>query len=104
MAHLLAVSNPIFGRTNFPIKRTQRYPQYSDDEMRQFFAEIAKGYCVNQSADHCGYDRETVRNTLYSDDEIYAHVLDLSMVAGARIRAGELQAPARYDKLYDEFY
>jgi len=84
------------------IKRTQRYPQYSDHEMMPFFAEIAKGYCYKQSADHCLYPREWVMNTLYSDDDVFGHMLDLSMVAGARIRAGEQEPPYdRYDGLYD---
>ncbi len=45
-------------------------------------------------------DWYTVHNTIYGDDETMAHALDLSMVAGAKIRAGELPVPDRLDWLY----
>ena len=45
-------------------------------------------------------DWYTVHNTIYGDDETMAHALDLSMVAGALIRAGQLPIPDRRDKLY----
>ncbi len=41
-----------------------------------------------------------VLNTIYSDDETYEHLLNLSMVAGALIRNGELPIPDRWDRLY----
>ena len=40
------------------------------------------------------------KEQLYSDDETFAHALDLSMVAGALIRAGDLPVPDRWDGLY----
>jgi len=93
--------------TRFPaknVKRIQRHPQYSDEEMMPFFEEISKGYCYKQSADHCLYPREWVLNTLYSDDDVIGHMLELSMVAGALIRAGEQEPPLdRYDKLYNKY-
>ena len=98
------MADTIFGPSNFPIKRTQRYPQYSDHELTPFFKEIALGYCYKQAADRCLYPREWILNTLYSDDETYSHMLDLSIQAGALIRSGNHPAPPdRYDGLYDEF-
>jgi len=89
---------------NWPVKRIQRYPQYSDDEMIPFFEEISKGYCYKQAADHCLYPREWVMNTLYSDDDTYGYMLDLSIIAGARIREGLQQPPLdRYDRLYNKY-
>ena len=86
------------------VVRTQRHPQYSDDEMKPFFAEIAKGYCVNQSADRCEYPRKWVWNTIYSDDDTAGYVLDLSMEAGGKIRAGLMAPPPdRYDGLWNEY-
>jgi len=83
------------------VKRTQRYPQYTDDELKPWFDEIAKGYCWMQATDHCGYSRDIMQNTMYSDDDILHHMLDLAMQAGALIRAGKLPIPDRYDKLYE---
>jgi hypothetical protein len=86
------------------VKRTQRHPQYSDHELIPFFTAISQGYCVNQSADKCLYPRKWVWNTLYSDDDTLGHVLDRSMEAGAKIRAGLMTPPLdRYDGLWDEF-
>lgn len=82
------------------VQRVQRYPQYSDDELKPWFAEVAKGYCFWQAAERCGYDRQTILNTIYSDDEVFDHGLSLSMWAGAKIRAGELPVPDRHDGLY----
>ena len=48
-------------------------------------------------------DWQTMLNTLYSDDETLGYAIDLSMVAGARIRKGELAVPARWDGLYDKY-
>jgi len=48
-------------------------------------------------------DGQTMLNTLYSDDETIGYAIDLSMVAGARIRKGELAVPARWDGLYDKY-
>ena len=89
---------------DWPVKRTQRYPQYSDHELTPFFEEISKGYCYKQSSDNCLYPSDCILNILYSDDETFGYMLDLSMVAGARIRSGEQAPPVdRYDGLYDEF-
>ena len=86
------------------IKRTPRFPIYSDHEMMPFFDEIAKGYCYKQAAARCLYPDEWVLNTIYSDDEVSDHMLSLSMVAGARIRAGEQPAPPdRWDGLYNAY-
>jgi hypothetical protein len=83
-----------------PIKRLQRYPQYSDEELIPWFAEVAKGYPFDQAAERCGYDTVTIMNTVYSDDDTYDHALMLSINAGAKIRAGELPIPDRHDGLY----
>jgi hypothetical protein len=83
-----------------PIARTQRHPQYSDTELKPFFDEVGRGYCFNQSADRSGLDRKTLWNTLYSDDETLGYALDLSMHAGALIKAGALPIPDRHDGLY----
>ena len=48
-------------------------------------------------------DGQTMLNTLYSDDETIGYAIDLSMVAGALIRRGDLPVPARWDGLYDEY-
>lgn len=85
------------------IKRTQRYPQYSDEEMEPWFAEIAKGYCYKQATDRVKYDLNMVENTLYSDDETMGHMLDLAMVAAAEIRLGRREVPDRWDGLFDKF-
>lgn len=86
------------------VKRLLRFPRYSDEEMMPFFDEIAKGYCYKQAADRCLYPREWVLNTIYSDDEVFDHMLSLSMQAGARIRAGLQPAPPdRYDGLYESY-
>jgi len=87
----------------FPIARTQRWPQYSDDELVAWFDEVAKGYPFDQAADRVGYVWAWVLNTVYSDDEVYAHALNLSINAGALIRAGKLPIPDRHDKLYGEY-
>ena len=93
--------NPIFGHGGRKINRTQRHPQYSRQEMRPFFAEVAKGYCRKQAADRCGYPREYVLNTLYSHDDMMDQMLMLAMRAGYRIRAGLQRPPLdRYDGLY----
>jgi len=68
--------------------------------MMPFFKQISKGYCIKQSADICLYPRDWVWNTIYSDDEVADHTLYLSMVAGAKIKAGDLPIPHRYDRLY----
>ena len=39
---------------------------------------------------------------MYSDDDVSGYMLDLSMVAGARILAGEQEPPNRYDGLYNQ--
>jgi len=65
-----------------------------------WFAEIAKGYSFEQAAERCNLVWEWVQNTVYSDDDVYANGLELSMVAGALIRAGQLPIPDRRDKLY----
>jgi hypothetical protein len=83
-----------------PITRIQRYPQYSDTELAPFFDEVSRGYCFNESADRSGLERETLWNTLYSDDETIGYALDLSVHAGALIRAGKIPIPDRYDGLY----
>lgn len=89
-------------RSRHPIKRTQRYPQYSDHELIPFFEYISQGYCYKQAADKCLYPPEWIMNTLYSDDDTYGYMLDLSMAAGARIRAGAQKPPPdRHDRLYD---
>lgn len=104
MAGALPVFPVTFRRVKAPIQRTQRYPQYSDHELIPFFAEIAKGYPVDQAADRCLYPRKWIMNTLYSDDDTYCYVIDLSMVAGAMIRSGQMPAPAdRYDGLYNDY-
>jgi len=90
----------ILSPARFPVKRTQRYPQYSDPELMPWFAEVAAGYDFEQAAERCKLVWEWVRNTFYSDDEVMAHGLELSMVAGALIRAGKLPIPDRHDGLY----
>ncbi len=95
-------SDPIFGSVKFPIPRLQRHPQYTDEELAPWFAEIAAGYCFEQAAERCKLVWEWVQNSFYSDDEVYAHGLELSMVAGALIRDGKLPVPDRHDKLYGE--
>ena len=90
----------ILSPARFPIPRTQRYPQYGDEELAPWFAEIAAGYCFEQASERCKLVWEWVQNSFYSDDEVYAHGLELSMVAGALIRAGKLPVPDRHDKLY----
>jgi hypothetical protein len=97
------LSNPLCGIVEQKIKRVQRYPQYSDQEMEPYFIEMSAGYCCKQAAKRCGYPWEWVENTLYSDDDTLGHVLDLSMVAGEKIRNGAQDAPDRWDGLYDEY-
>lgn len=84
------------------IERLQRQPQYSDEELAPWFAEVAKGYPFDQAAERCGYVVEWIMNTVYSDDEVCDHALGLSIEAGAKIRAGELPIPDRHDGLYAE--
>ena len=83
------------------IERVQRHPQYSDEELKPWFAEVAKGYCFWQAAERCGYDRGTILNTIYSDDEVFDHGLSLSMWAAAKIRMGEMGVPDRWDGLFE---
>lgn len=86
------------------VKRTQRYPQYTDTELEPFFDQVSAGYCTTQATEKAGMDYDTIMNTLYSDDETMEHMLLLSMAAGALIRSGEKEAPAdRWDGLYDEY-
>lgn len=82
------------------VKRTQRYPQYTDAELAPFFEQVSAGYCFEQATKRAGLDWQRVENCLYSDDETMAYALDLSMVAGALIRAGKLPVPDRWDGLY----
>jgi len=82
------------------IQRLQKYPRYSDDELKPWFDEVAKGHPFDQAAERCGYVVEWIMNTVYSDDEVFDHGLTLSMMAGAKIRAGELPIPDRHDGLY----
>jgi hypothetical protein len=86
-----------------PVKRKQRQPQYGDNELIPWFDEVAKGYCFKQAAERCQLVWEWVENTVYSDDDVYEHALNLSMVASAKIRAREMPVPDRHDKLYEEF-
>ena len=95
--------NRFSGKCHWPVKRTQREPQYSDEEIKIFFAEVLKGYCFKQATENAGMDWQTMENTLYSDDETLVYAIDLSMVAGAKIRMGELPVPDRWDGLYDEY-
>jgi hypothetical protein len=97
------LSNPLCGIVERKIERVQRYPQYSDEEMKPYFIELSAGYCCKQSAERCGYAWGTVENTLYSDDDLYGHVLDLSMIAGSKIRTGLQPAPDRWDGLYKDY-
>jgi len=92
-----------FCRPSEPIQRTQRFPSYSDRELEPFFAEVAKGYCYKQAAARCLYPAEWVLNTLYSDDDIAVHMLNLSMMARAQIETGKIPAPKRWDGLYDQY-
>jgi hypothetical protein len=85
------------------VKRTQRYPQYTDEELWPFFTEVYKGYPFQEATERLGLDWKTMNNTLYSDDEVMYHAMDLAMAAGALIRQGELEVPDRADGLYDEY-
>jgi hypothetical protein len=91
-----------FDAPSHRIQRLQRHPQYSDEELKPWFAEVAKGYPFDQAAERCGYVVEWIMNNVYSDDEVFDHALTLSINAGARIRAGELPIPDRHDGLYKE--
>lgn len=93
----------VWGKSSRRVERTQRYPQYTDEELKPFFTQVSKGFCFEQATEKAGMDWTTMRNTLYGDDETIGYALDLSMVAGARIRDGEMAVPDRYDGLYDEF-
>ncbi len=84
------------------IDRIQRYPQYTDYELMPFFAEVASGYCVKQAAQRSMLVLDWVMNTIYSDDDTCSHVLDLSMVATYRIRAGQMPIPDRWDRLFHD--
>jgi hypothetical protein len=97
---LLKRSTPTCGRCRGTTQRIQRYPQYSDSELEPFFLEVSAGYCFKQAAHRCGYPWERLNNTLLSDDEVMFHALDLSIAAGAEIRAGHKAVPARWDGLY----
>lgn len=96
-------NNRFYGRGGGFVKRTQRHPQYLDDDLRPFFAEVSAGYCFKQAAQRACMDWKTLNNTLDSDDESLVHALNLSMVAGAKIRAGLMNVPDRHDGLYDEY-
>ena len=78
----------------------QRYPQYADEALVPWFNEVAKGYAFEQAASRAMMVWQAVENSIFGDDDIYAHALNLSMIAGAKIRAGELQVPDRWDGLY----
>ncbi len=93
-------SRGVWFKARYPIPRTQRRPQYSDEELAPWFAEIAKGYSFEQAAERCKLVWDWVRNTFYSDDEVMAYALDLCLQAGALIRAGKLPVPDRHDGLY----
>lgn len=75
---------------------------YTDEELKPYFDEIAKGYCYKQSAENIGYNLDKLESTL-NDVEVRIHIVDLSMVAGAKIRIGELPVPSRHDGLYDKY-
>lgn len=84
------------------IVREQRYPQCTDDEMTKVFESISLGYCWEQAAARVGLCTVTLDNTLCSDDLTLGRLIDLSMIAGANIRAGTQPPPHdRWDGLYD---
>lgn len=92
----------VLGPAEWPVERTQRLPQYSDHELIPWFDEVSAGYDFEQAAERCKLVPKWVENSVYSDDEVYAHALDLSLVASAKIRAGEIPVPDRHDNLYGE--
>ena len=96
-------SRGVWSKARLPVPRLQRYPQYTDDELVPWFNEVAKGYAFEQAASRAMMVWQAVENTIYGDDDVFAHALRLSMLAGAKIRSGEQAAPRRADGLYDEF-
>ena len=85
------------------VKRTQRYPQYSREELYPFLAEVWYGFPFEEAATRAGLDWVTTRNTLYSHDDLMEEALDLSMIAGELIRRGLKPTPDRHDGLYDHY-
>jgi len=86
------------------VQRTRRREiLYTDKELMPWFDEIAKGYCYKQACKRAGLDHDKLHDTMYSDDEVMWHMLDLSTYAGALIRSGKLEVPDRWDGLYDEY-
>ena len=75
---------------------------YTDEELIPYFEEMSKGYCYKQSAENIGFDMEKLERTM-SDLEVRIHIVDLSIAAGAKIRAGNLAVPDRHDGLYDKY-
>lgn len=73
---------------------------YTDEELKPYFAEVAKGYPVKQAAYNAGLD---FSSKTFDDYEVRCHSLDLSCAAGALIKLGRLPVPDRWDGLFDEY-
>jgi hypothetical protein len=85
------------------LRRIQRTPRYEDEELAGWFAELRRGYDFKEAAERALLVWDWVKNTYYSDDDLYHYAIDLCVEAGARIRAGVLPAPQRRDGLYDQY-
>jgi hypothetical protein len=102
-AGLLCPPPEMLGPCQTAVKRTQVFPKYRKQELNFFMLEVQAGYCFKQSAHRAGLEWVWVRNSLYSDDYKMDYALELSMMAGALIRRGDLPVPDRWDGLYDEY-
>lgn len=76
---------------------------YPDSDLMIWFDEVAKGYPFEEACQNVGYDWPRLLKTIYSDNDVYIWALDLSMIAGAKIREGLQPAVKRHDGLYDEY-
>jgi len=75
---------------------------YTDEELELLFIEVSKGYPVDQAVVNVGCGLERLERT-FDDLEVRTHVVYLSCVAGALIRAGKLPVPNRWDSLFDKY-
>jgi hypothetical protein len=95
-------SGSMFGKCG-TVNRTQRHPRYKPQELQGFMSEVCKGYPFREAAERAGLHWKFVENALCSDDDLMGHCLQLSMVAGEKVRRGIQPAPDRRDKLYEEY-
>jgi hypothetical protein len=77
--------------------------KYTDEELQPWFDALAAGYPFDEAGERQGMDRQKLRHTYFSDWQVGKHALNLSMIAGHKIRHGMIPVPDRADGLYEAY-